>query len=360
MKFKFAAGALVFVAVSCGQDESRHLNSQSLNQNEADASALSWGKGSRCFKRFGMERINLSPVQGQKGPEDAAFGPDDSIYTGFNNGDIVQVKNDGSKHLIANTGGRPLGLAVNQANHLIVADADKGLLRVDLESYKVDVLTNQHDGVPFKLTDDLIIAKNGTIYFTDASSVNDIDHSIMEALTKEANGRLLSYNPKSKETRRILEDLHFPNGLALSQDEQFLLINESTKYQTLRYWLKGEKAGDVEIFAEDLPGFPDNVNHAQGEKGFWVALAGGKNFFTEKKISGDQIGKFLDALPPSITTMLLPKAKGRILKLDYSGQIIEDIQLGDCFKSTTSAMEKDGHLYLGSFHERSLVRIKIP
>jgi hypothetical protein len=40
--------------------------------------------------------------------------------------------------------------------------------------------------------------------------------------------------------------------------------------QAFRYWLKGPKAGQYELFT-DLPGYPDNVRRdVQG--GFWVAL----------------------------------------------------------------------------------------
>lgn len=43
------------------------------------------------------------------------------------------------------------------------------------------------------------------------------------------------------------------------------------RYQIQKYHLKGPKAGTSELFMENLPGFPDNIN--LGEDGlFWIGL----------------------------------------------------------------------------------------
>jgi len=39
----------------------------------------------------------------------------------------------------------------------------------------------------------------------------------------------------------------------------------------VRHWLKGEKKGKTDIFVENLPGAPDNVNLAP-DGSFWVGL----------------------------------------------------------------------------------------
>ena len=49
------------------------------------------------------------------------------------------------------------------------------------------------------------------------------------------------------------------------------LVNETGSYRTLRYWLKGEKAGTSDIFADNLPSFPDNITF-NGKDRFWVAI----------------------------------------------------------------------------------------
>jgi len=84
-------------------------------------------------------------------------------------GRIIKFSSDGLSHeVIAQTGGRPLGLQFNSKGNLLVCDAYKGLLSIGMDS-NITILTTEHDGKPFKLTDDLDILTNGTIYFTDAS-----------------------------------------------------------------------------------------------------------------------------------------------------------------------------------------------
>jgi sugar lactone lactonase YvrE len=77
------------------------------------------------------------------------------------------------------------------------------------------------------------------------------------------HGRLLSYNPASGETKVLLKDLYFANGVALSANEDFVLVNETYRYRITRYWLSGDKAGTHDIFIDNLPGLPDNL---QGDR----------------------------------------------------------------------------------------------
>lgn len=50
--------------------------------------------------------------------------------------------------------------------------------------------------------------------------------------------RLLKYDPKTKKNTVLMNNLHFPNGVEISNDESFLLIIESMKFQVLKYLYK--------------------------------------------------------------------------------------------------------------------------
>ena len=58
-----------------------------------------------------------------EGPEAVAHGPDGFLYTGLQDGRIVRVRPDGAggAELVAQTGGRPLGLRFEAHGHLGVA-----------------------------------------------------------------------------------------------------------------------------------------------------------------------------------------------------------------------------------------------
>src|SRR6185436_3237621 len=156
-------------------------------------------------------------VNGQK-PEDVAFDKEDRIYTGTEDGHIYRLQPDGTRpEVFAHTYGRPLGLAFDQSGNLIVADATKGLLAIAPDK-TVTLLANQADGEPFRCTNDLDIAADGTIYFTDASRKYSLSELRADLFEHAPNGRLLAYDPKTHQTRTVLHDLHFANGVAVSPD----------------------------------------------------------------------------------------------------------------------------------------------
>ncbi len=45
----------------------------------------------------------------------------------------------------------------------------------------------------------------------------------------------------------------------LAPDESYVLVADQFRYQIKRFWLKGEKAGQEDIFANNLPGFVHNI-----------------------------------------------------------------------------------------------------
>lgn len=176
------------------------------------------------------------------GPEDTAVDAQGLVYSGLHDGKIVRIKADDSVETFVDTKGRPLGMDFDPAGNLIVADAYKGLLSIDAQG-QIKVLTTEAEGVAFKFTDDLDIARDGTIYFSDASQRFEQPDYLLDLLEAHPHGRLLSYNPATSETKVLLKDLYFANGVALSANEDFVLVNETYRYRITRYWLSGDKAG---------------------------------------------------------------------------------------------------------------------
>ena len=48
-------------------------------------------------------------------------------------------------------------------------------------------------------------------------------------------GRVISYDMASGVSEVLLDGLFFPNGIALSPDEEFLVISETTASRIMRY-----------------------------------------------------------------------------------------------------------------------------
>lgn len=292
------------------------------------------------------------------GPEEVALDPQGRLYAGTQDGKIIRLLPDGQVETFAQTEGRPLGLQFDRKQNLIVCDAYRGLLSIDPQG-KIKVLADSANGVPLKFTDALDIAGDGTIYFTDASAKYGQDKYLYDLLESRPHGRFLAYDPATGQTRVLLGNLYFANGVALSRQEDFVLINETYRYRITRYWLKGPKAGTHEIFIDNLPGFPDNISsNRQGT--FWLAL------FTVRNETADKLHPFpfLKAQMSKLPKIFWPKPKpyGLVLALDEQGKITQSLHdpTGKHLKEITSAREYGGYLYLGSLHHDRIGRYKLP
>ena len=279
------------------------------------------------------------------GPEDVACAPGGGYYTGFEDGRIVLFDAAGTFTEVVNTGGRPLGMQFNAERHLIVADGIRGLLSVSGQG-DIDVLTDSVNGEKMLFVDDLDIAADGTIWFSDASTRHGYAHSMYNFLEGQPTGRLLSYDPASGETRVRIDNLFFANGVALGPDDEYVLVNETGAGRIQRLWLKGEKAGQRDLFASGLPGTPDNISF-NGRDTFWVAMPSLRDA-VDAMAGHPQLRKAISHLPLE-TLQAGARPYSFVLGLGLDGAVVQNLQDTNAgYSMITSANECDGSLYLGS------------
>jgi len=299
------------------------------------------------------ELIGLGLIDG---PEDVAVDSEGRIYGGTQDGKIIRVT-DGEVEGWVDLGGRPLGLHFDAAGNLIVCDAYKGLLSISPEA-QVTVLATVAEGVPFRFTDDVDIASDGKMYFTDASSKFQQHEFMLDLLETKPYGRFMVYDPETKAVSVLMKDLYFANGVALSENEDFVLVNETWRYRVLKYWLKGEKAGSTEVFIDNLPGVPDGISSNRNGR-FWLALASPRN----AAVDAMHPKPFLKELSAKLPDWLKPKPidHGFVLGLNEQGEVVSSLHdtTGDVIKMVTSVEEHEGYLYLGSLHNDRIGRYKL-
>jgi sugar lactone lactonase YvrE len=309
-----------------------------------------------------VERLSLGTGSTTPGsgyaPEDVALDAQNRIYSGVDDGRIIRLQADGTRpEAFSNTHGRPLGLAFDSNGNLIVADAIKGLLSIAPDG-SLTVLTTGADGVPFGCTNDLDVAADGTIYFTDASSKFPLSNFTADILEHGPNGRLLAYDPKTKATRTILSHLCFANGVAVSADQSFVLVVETGAYRIHRVWLTGSRNGQAEIFIDNLPGFPDGIS-SNGKDKFWLALVTPRDPTLDKLLPHPFLRKVVARLPKFLQPA--PKRYSFVLGLDANGRVIENLQDGspECYAEIANAVERQGSLYFGSIGESTVGRYRL-
>jgi len=310
-----------------------------------------------------LERL---PLGDNHGPEDAALWQG-KVYTVSQNGNIVGIDPVSKAiDILTNTDGVPLGIEVNPSdNHLIVADAYKGLLSISPQG-NVTRLTDRVDGTPILYADDLDIAPNGIIYFSDAStkfgaqaSGSTMAGSLLELMEHGSTGRLLAYNPTNQSTRVVADGFAFSNGVAMHPDGDILLLETGT------YTLHkiNPETGYKTVLLSNLPGFPDNINRGptlpNGKATFFIGLISPRSDWLDKNSSNVEIRKLAMRLPAAFRPKAIPYV--HIIHMDEDGNILSTLQDPDGgYHEATGAVVIDDFIYITSLTETSLARKPYP
>lgn len=279
------------------------------------------------------------------GPEDVILGPDGRLYTGLLDGRIVSFTAAGDVHEFTDTGGRPLGLAFDADGDLLVADADRGLLTIARDG-QIEVLVDSFNGERLRFVDDLDIADDGVIWFSDASQRFGVHNYMYDFLEASRTGRLFRYDPASRQTMLAIDGLYFANGVALGPDDAFVLVTETGAGKIHRLWLKGAMAGERDIFAAQLPGNPDNLSF-NGSDIFWVAMPALRGSAVEQLDDKPLLRRLLASLPAA--WLVPPERRAFVVGLSLDGEPLANLQWRDGELHTiTSANQFGDTLYLGS------------
>jgi sugar lactone lactonase YvrE len=296
-----------------------------------------------------------------RGPEDVAV-KDGFAYTGLEDGRIMKLSLDGKERSVfAKTGGRPLGVQFDAQGNLIVADADKGLLSVAPDG-KVSVLVDSIGGKKMIFVDDLDIAADGTIWFSDASQRFGYKAYLLDFWEGRGTGRLLAYNPATKQTRVALENLRFANGVAIAPDQSFVLVSETAARRIAKHWLTGPRAGRTEILIEALPGYPDNIS-VTPEGVFWIALpAPASDEFDAMQPKPFLRGVQFRMVSYGLVKPPTPPLRGWVIAVDGDGKVLASLMdpKGETFHTVTSVNVAGGELFLGSNVTDAIARMPVP
>ena len=96
------------------------------------------------------------------------------IYTGVKDGTIMRFSTPNSPPTVFSQlpAGRPLGLAFAANGDLYVAHVPAGLIRIQPDG-RSEIVLDSVDNIPIRYADDLDIARDGTVYLSDATTKFD-------------------------------------------------------------------------------------------------------------------------------------------------------------------------------------------
>jgi len=159
------------------------------------------------------------------------------------------------------------GLIPGHGNSILMADSgSRTIARLDLTTRQKTVLAERYGGHRLNSPNDLVLARNGAIYFTDPpyglAGIND------SPLKEQPVNGVYRLDPDGTVTL-IDGGLSFPNGILLSPDGRTLYVSNSDPRRAIwmayRLDVRGNVAGrrvfaDVTAqVARDRPGLPDGM-----------------------------------------------------------------------------------------------------
>ncbi|MFD0632526.1 SMP-30/gluconolactonase/LRE family protein [Catenulispora yoronensis] len=198
-----------------------------------------------------LRRIELPGA----GPEHMAVDAWGTLYTGLADGRIVRVTPEGEVRTVTNTGGRPLGLELHGEDRLLVCDALRGLLEVQLSKGTVGVLAAKVDGEPLTFCSNVAVGPDDAVYFTQSSRRYNLDEYRGDLLEHSATGRLLRLGADGA-AEVVADGFAFANGLVLIDDGAAAVVAETGGYALTQVALSGPDAGARTPSAPRSPASP--------------------------------------------------------------------------------------------------------
>jgi sugar lactone lactonase YvrE len=332
------------------------------------------GQYGRNTRLAGLARIALAGAA----PEHVALGPDGWLYAAVEGGAILRMRPDGSAQAIwANSGGRVLGFGWLPDGRLVAADALRGLVAFELAApHRMTVLADaMPDGDPIRFADALTVARDGTVYFTDASRRHaparygsPAEASIHDFIEHVPTGRVLAWRPDRGKAELVAGGLSFANGIVLSRDERSLYVAETGNYRVWRIdprargldlarspsahsGAAGEDA-PARVLLDGLPGFPDNLTRGMDGR-IWLGLAGPRTPQVDAMAGHPFLRKLALRLPRALWPV--PSAYGHVLAFSEDGRVVADLQdPSGAYPGTTGVLETADRLYIQSIQAAAL------
>lgn len=309
-----------------------------------------------------LSGLRTIDVGDEFGPEHMAIGPDGKLYAAMTSGNLVRMDPDGAhQEVFANTQGRVLGFAFDAGGRMVAADAMKGLFAITADG-RVSLLTDHvSPDDPVRYANSVVVAHDGTIYFTDASTRfapaewgGTYEASVLDILEQAASGRVLAFDPATARTWVVARGFSFANGIATSADGQTLFVAETGRY---RIWRIDSRARDLDVHSgsaqatvlfDNLPGYPDNLMRGRDGR-IWAGLFRPRNPAADGLSQKPFMRKVLLRLPRALLPVGAPY--GHVFAFTEDGQVSEDLQdPAGAYPETTGATETPDRLYIHSLH----------
>ncbi len=191
------------------------------------------------------------------------------------------------------------GNTLDREGRLLTAEHAGRISRTEKDG-TVTTVVDSFEGKKLSSPNDVVVARNGTIWFTDPP------YGLAGRKQETPGNYVYRLDPAKKITTAIVTDMPSPNGLCLSPDESTLYVANSAKPPEIRaYAVSGAAPFKGRVFATLDKGIPDGIRcDALGN--VWSSSGEGVQIFAS---SGQRIARIL--LPESAANLAFGGPNGR-------------------------------------------------
>jgi gluconolactonase len=160
----------------------------------------------------------------------------------------------------------PSGLAYDQENHLVVAQTKaRRIIRLyPNDEKKFDILVDKFEGKRLNAPNDLVIRRDGNLYFTDPAFGSQADSRELDFFG------VFHLTPRGELTV-IAKPKGRPNGITLSPNGRILYVANSDERKVYAYDLDGRgRATGERVFLDNIDGPPDGL-HVDEKGNLYIA-----------------------------------------------------------------------------------------
>ncbi len=163
--------------------------------------------------------------------------------------------------------GGAMGNAYDTDGRLYTCEFRQRRVTRTLKSGKVEVLAARFDGKRLNAPNDVVVRRDGQVYFTDPAFGNQEDARELDFYG------VFHLTPKG-ELEVVAKWKTRPNGLALSPNGKILYVSDSDLHSVRAYDLDGKGAASRErVVVEKIPGVPDGLRTDQNGNLYVAAKA---------------------------------------------------------------------------------------
>ena len=179
------------------------------------------------------------------------------------------------------------GLTLDPQGRLLICTfAGRSLERINTDG-RIVVLADRYDGKRFNGPNDVVVKRDGAIYFTDTWSWQLGNKDPSTELHHEG-----IYMLKNGKVTWVIRDIPTPNGLAFSPHQRYLYANGSAANYIRRYDVRPDDTLTnskmfIDMSGDKAPGHTDGMkvdskgnNYSSGPGGLWIVSPEGKHLGT--------------------------------------------------------------------------------